>query len=121
MWNINFQAEAKILRGPHEDLESYLEAVEQLRSIIQFFTGNKNFKSGIGIVNQANSLLGKAILKLEEEFRQLLTSYRFCSLLPCITLVVILATFIFTVVVIPYINLYARLSTIHAFVTLSYV
>lgn len=75
--NINFQAEAKILRGPHEDLESYLEAVEQLRSIVQFFTGNKAFKSGIGVVNQANNLLGKAILKLEEEFRQLLSAYRF--------------------------------------------
>ncbi|KAH6756668.1 exocyst subunit exo70 family protein A2 [Perilla frutescens var. hirtella] len=69
------EAEAKILRGPHEDLESYLEAVEQLRSIVQFFTGNKNFKSGIGVVNQANALLGKAILKLEEEFRQLLSAY----------------------------------------------
>lgn len=79
----NFQAEAKILRGPHEDLESYLEAVEQLRSIIQFFTGNKNFKTGIGIVNQANSLLGKAILKLEEEFRQLLATYRF-ALIPAL-------------------------------------
>ncbi|XP_042015292.1 exocyst complex component EXO70A1-like [Salvia splendens] len=69
------EAEAKILRGPHEDLESYLQAVEQLRGVIQFFTGNKNFKSGIGIVSQANNLLGKAILKLEEEFRQLLSLY----------------------------------------------
>ncbi|KAI3447401.1 hypothetical protein Pfo_004066 [Paulownia fortunei] len=69
------QAEAKILRGPHEDLESYLEAVDQLRSIVQFFSGNKGLKSSIGVVNQANNLLGKAIFKLEEEFRQLLTSY----------------------------------------------
>ncbi|KAK4493293.1 hypothetical protein RD792_017827 [Penstemon davidsonii] len=70
-----FQAEAKILRGPHEDLESYLEAVNQLRSIVKFFSGNKGFKSSIGVINQANNLLGKAIFKLEEEFRQLLTSY----------------------------------------------
>ncbi|KAK6126504.1 hypothetical protein DH2020_039738 [Rehmannia glutinosa] len=69
------QAEAKILRGPHEDLESYLEAVDQLRSIVRFFSGNKGFKSSIGVVNQANNLLAKAIFKLEEEFRQLLTSY----------------------------------------------
>ncbi|KAK9106938.1 hypothetical protein Syun_022949 [Stephania yunnanensis] len=68
------KAEAKILRGPHEDLESYLEAVDQLRSNIRFFKKNKNFKSSDGVLNHANNLLSKAILKLEEEFRQLLTS-----------------------------------------------
>ncbi|CAL5352394.1 unnamed protein product [Camellia sinensis] len=67
--------EAKILRGPHEDLESYLEAVDQLRSIVRFFSSNKSFQSSIGVLNHANNLLSKAILKLEEEFRQLLTSY----------------------------------------------
>ncbi|GER43432.1 exocyst subunit EXO70 family protein [Striga asiatica] len=56
-------AEAKILRGPHEDLESYLEAVDQLRSIVRFFTANKGFQTN------------QTIAKLEEEFRQLLTSY----------------------------------------------
>ncbi|CAA0842990.1 exocyst subunit exo70 family protein A2 [Striga hermonthica] len=69
------KAEAKILRGPHEDLESFLEAVDQLRSIVRFFTGNKGFQGSIELVNQANALLTKAIAKLEEEFRQLLTSY----------------------------------------------
>ncbi|KAG5553239.1 hypothetical protein RHGRI_011186 [Rhododendron griersonianum] len=69
------EAEAKILRGPHEDLESYLEAVDQLRSIVRFFSGNKSLQSSIGVLNHANNLLSKAILKLEEEFRQLLTSY----------------------------------------------
>ncbi|KAL7174231.1 hypothetical protein ACSBR2_033481 [Camellia fascicularis] len=67
--------EAKILRGPHEDLESYLEAVDQLRSIVRFFSSNKSLQSSIGVLNHANNLLSKAILKLEEEFRQLLTSY----------------------------------------------
>ncbi|CAK9152957.1 unnamed protein product [Ilex paraguariensis] len=74
-FDLSRQAEATILRGPHEDLESYLEAVDQLRSIVSFFSGNKSLKSSIGVVNHANNLLGKAILKLEEEFRQLLTSY----------------------------------------------
>ncbi|KAL3646941.1 hypothetical protein CASFOL_009485 [Castilleja foliolosa] len=69
------KAEAKILRGPHEDLESYLEAVNQLRGIVEFFSGNKGFKSSIGVVNQANALIAKAIAKLEEEFKHLLTSY----------------------------------------------
>lgn len=71
------QAEAKILKGPHEDLESYLEAVDQLRSNVRFFSSNKSFKSSDGVVNHANGLLAKAILKLEEEFKQLLNSYRF--------------------------------------------
>ncbi|KAJ6986591.1 exocyst subunit EXO70 family protein [Populus alba x Populus x berolinensis] len=69
------QAEAKILKGPHEDLESYLEAIEQLRSNIHFFSGNKGFKSSDGVLNNANSLLAKAISKLEDEFKQLLASY----------------------------------------------
>ncbi|KAJ6767615.1 EXOCYST COMPLEX PROTEIN EXO70 [Salix koriyanagi] len=66
------QAEAKILKGPHEDLKSYLEAIDQLRHNIHFFSGNKGFKSSDGVLNNANSLLAKAISKLEDEFKQLL-------------------------------------------------
>ncbi|XP_059457337.1 exocyst complex component EXO70A1-like [Corylus avellana] len=69
------QAETKILRGPHEDLESYLEAIEQLRNNIKFFTSKKGFKSSDGVLNNANTLLSKAISKLEDEFKQLLLSY----------------------------------------------
>ncbi|XP_057470786.1 exocyst complex component EXO70A1-like isoform X3 [Actinidia eriantha] len=69
------QAEAKILKGPHDDLESYLEAIQQLRSNIRFFNNNKSFKSSDGVVNHSNNLLAKAISKLEEEFKQLLSSY----------------------------------------------
>ncbi|XP_017700044.2 exocyst complex component EXO70A1-like isoform X1 [Phoenix dactylifera] len=74
-FDLSRQAEAKILRGPHEDLESYLEAIDQLRSNVKFFSYNKSFKSSDGVLNHANNLLSKAILKLEEEFRQLLTNY----------------------------------------------
>ncbi|CAN0847466.1 Exocyst complex component EXO70A1 [Linum grandiflorum] len=69
------KAEAKILRGPHEDLESYLEAIEQLKSTVKFFSSNKNFKSSDGVVHHANQLLAKAISKLEEEFKTLLSNY----------------------------------------------
>ncbi|CAK7325194.1 unnamed protein product [Dovyalis caffra] len=69
------QAEAKILKGPHEDLESYLEAIDQLRSNIRFFSGNKGFKSSDAVINNANTLLSKAISKLEDEFKQLLALY----------------------------------------------
>ncbi|OIW01735.1 hypothetical protein TanjilG_03873 [Lupinus angustifolius] len=69
------QAEAKILKGPHEDLENYLQAIAKLRSNIQFFGSIKGFKSSDGVINHANNLLAKAISKLEDEFKQLLSSY----------------------------------------------
>ncbi|KAL2324981.1 hypothetical protein Fmac_024039 [Flemingia macrophylla] len=69
------QAEAKILKGPHEDLENYLDAIDKLRSNIQFFGSKKGFKSSDGIIIHANNLLAKAISKLEDEFKQLLSSY----------------------------------------------
>ncbi|XP_022744483.1 exocyst complex component EXO70A1-like isoform X1 [Durio zibethinus] len=74
-FDLTRKAEAKILRGPHEDLESYLQAIDQLRSNIQFFSNHKSFKSSDGILNHANNLLAKAISKLEDEFRALLTNY----------------------------------------------
>ncbi|KAJ9546013.1 hypothetical protein OSB04_025720 [Centaurea solstitialis] len=74
-FDLSREAEAKILRGPHEDLEGYLDSIEQLRSNIRFFTNNKTFKSSDGVVSHANNLLSKAISKLEHEFKQLLSSY----------------------------------------------
>ncbi|KAJ7976210.1 Exocyst subunit Exo70 family protein [Quillaja saponaria] len=74
-FDLTRKAEAKILRGPHEDLESYLEAIDQLRANVCFFSSKKSFKSSDGIINHANNLLAKAISKLEDEFRQLLTNY----------------------------------------------
>ncbi|KAM3281164.1 exocyst complex component EXO70A1 [Capsicum chacoense] len=74
-FDISRQAEVKILQGPHEDLESYLQAIAQLRNNIRFFSNNKSFKSSDGVLSHANSLLTKAISKLEEEFKQLLLSY----------------------------------------------
>lgn len=71
------QAEAKILRGPHEDLESYLEAIDQLKTVLIFFSSNKSFKSNDGAVTRVNNLLSKAISKLEDEFKQILMSNRF--------------------------------------------
>ncbi|KMZ73546.1 Exocyst complex component EXO70A1 [Zostera marina] len=74
-YDLSRKAEAKILRGPHEDLESYIEAVDQLRNNIKFFTSNKGFKTIDGALKHDNSLLAKAIVKLEEEFKQLLSNY----------------------------------------------
>ncbi|XP_022925541.1 exocyst complex component EXO70A1-like [Cucurbita moschata] len=74
-FDLTRKAEAKILRGPHEDLEMYLEAISQLRSTNRYFTSNKNFKRNEAILTHTSNLLVKAISKLEDEFRQLLTNY----------------------------------------------
>lgn len=74
-FDLSRQAETKIIRGPHEDLESYLDAIDQLKNNIQFFSSKKSFKSCDVVINNANVLLAKAISKLEDEFRQLLLSY----------------------------------------------
>lgn len=65
------------MRGPHEDLESYLEAIDQLRGTIKFFSNTKMFKSATGVISHAHNLLSKALSKLEDEFRQILQNYRF--------------------------------------------
>ncbi|CAN6445050.1 unnamed protein product [Victoria cruziana] len=69
------QAEFKIMKGPREDLNGFLEAVDQLRNNVNFFSSNKSFKNNDGVLNHANGLLAKAMQKLEEEFKQLLASY----------------------------------------------
>ncbi|KAK2634291.1 hypothetical protein Ddye_029083 [Dipteronia dyeriana] len=74
-FDLSRKAEAKILRGPHEDVESYLEAIDQLRRNISFFSSNKGYKNSEVVITNANNLLTKAISKLEEEFKQLLVSY----------------------------------------------
>ncbi|KAJ8754591.1 hypothetical protein K2173_010197 [Erythroxylum novogranatense] len=73
-FDLTRKAEAKILRGPHEDLESYLEAIDQLKSTVEFFCSNKSFKAD-GVLNHANQMLTKAVSKLEDEFRTLLSNY----------------------------------------------
>ncbi|XP_014514236.1 exocyst complex component EXO70A1 [Vigna radiata var. radiata] len=70
-----YQAEAKIIKGPHEDVKSYLEAIDQLRRNIRFFNNKKGFKNDDGIAIRANDLIAEAISKLEEEFKRLLSSY----------------------------------------------
>ncbi|XP_025805191.1 exocyst complex component EXO70A1-like isoform X2 [Panicum hallii] len=69
------RAEAVILRGPHENLKIFLEAVDLLKGVVNFFSLNKNFKSCEGVLNQVNNLLTKSALKIEEEFRQLMGTY----------------------------------------------
>ncbi|CAL9067491.1 exocyst complex component EXO70A1-like [Musa acuminata AAA Group] len=69
------QAEVAILKGPDEDLESFLDAVDLLKCNIRFFSTNKISTSEYGLLNHANNLLSKAVVKLRDEFRQLLATY----------------------------------------------
>ncbi|OAY67927.1 exocyst complex component EXO70A1-like [Ananas comosus] len=68
------EAERDILKGPNEDLQGFLDAVDRLKSIVRFFSSNKSYKSSDGVLNHANGLLGKAIMKMENEFQKQLTS-----------------------------------------------
>lgn len=65
-----------ILRGPREKLGTFLEAVDLLKGVVHFFSSNKNFKCCEGVLNQVDSLLTNSALKIEEEFRQLMDTYR---------------------------------------------
>ncbi|XP_078434392.1 exocyst complex component EXO70A1-like [Wolffia australiana] len=69
------EAEGKIQIGPRDDLAGYLEAVEQLRKNLSFFSSKQSFKKNAGLINRVNDLLSEAVLKMEEEFKQLLSSY----------------------------------------------
>ncbi|KAL8168145.1 hypothetical protein V2J09_009644 [Rumex salicifolius] len=74
--DLSHQAEIRILKGPHEDLESYLQAIDQLRSNVKFFSNANRFKINNAAQIRANNLLSKAIAKLGDEFKNLLALYR---------------------------------------------
>ncbi|XP_047052613.1 exocyst complex component EXO70A1-like [Lolium rigidum] len=66
------EAEATILKGPHEDLESYLKAVDRLKQVAGFFTLKDNFKNCERFLNDIKILLSKSSLMIEEEFKNLM-------------------------------------------------
>ena len=80
---MNFQLELKIMKGPHEDLHGYLAAVDELRTNVEFFTCNDNFKSNGLALNHAHDLLAKALMRLEEEFTRLLNTQRCFGICLC--------------------------------------
>ncbi|CAM0950081.1 unnamed protein product [Alopecurus aequalis] len=69
------EAEATILKGPHEDLESYLKAVGLLKDVAAFFSPKKNFKSCERYLNDINILLSKSSLMIEGEFKNLMITH----------------------------------------------
>lgn len=73
------QAEREIQKGPHENLQGFLDAVDRLRSIERFFSSNRSYRTSDGVLNHVNSLLSKALVKMEAEFQNQLSQRRFAS------------------------------------------
>ena len=76
---MHVQAETIIQKGPREDLQAYMRAMDQLRNNLHFFDSKRTFRNRDRIKSHINSLLVQAILMIEEEFRHLLSAYRFSS------------------------------------------
>ena len=73
------QAEREIQKGPHENLQGFLDAVDRLRTIERFFSSNRSYRSSDGVLNHVNALLSKALVKMEGEFQNQLSQRRFAS------------------------------------------
>uniref|UniRef100_A0ACD5YCF0 Uncharacterized protein n=1 Tax=Avena sativa TaxID=4498 RepID=A0ACD5YCF0_AVESA len=69
------EAEATILKGPHQDLESYLKAVGHLKEVADFFSLKENFKNCERFLNDINILLSKSSLMIEGEFKKLMITH----------------------------------------------
>nr|TKW23776.1 hypothetical protein SEVIR_3G009100v2 [Setaria viridis] len=67
------EAEREIQKGPHENLQGFLDAVDRLRSIERFFSSNRSYRSSDGVLNHVNALLSKALVKMEGEFQNQLS------------------------------------------------
>ena len=64
------------MKGPHEDLESYLKAVGLLKEVAAFFSPKEKFKSSERFLNDVNTLLSKSSLMIEGEFQKLMIKHR---------------------------------------------
>jgi exocyst complex protein 7 len=69
------QAECEIQKGPHENLQSFIDAVNGLRSIEGLFSSNRSESSSGRVLSQVNGLLSKAFLKMEDEFQNQLSQH----------------------------------------------
>ncbi|WVZ87761.1 hypothetical protein U9M48_034350 [Paspalum notatum var. saurae] len=67
------EAEREIQKGPHENLQAFLDAVDRLRSIERFFSSNRSYRSSDGVLNHVNALLSKALVKMDAEFQNQLS------------------------------------------------
>ncbi|XP_037488111.1 exocyst complex component EXO70A1-like isoform X1 [Triticum dicoccoides] len=73
------EAEREIQKGPNENLQGFLDAVDRLRSIERFFSSNRSYSSSDRVLSHVNGLLSKALVKMEGEFQNQLTQRRSVS------------------------------------------
>jgi exocyst complex protein 7 len=74
---LGFQVEPRIKEGPKRDLEGYLKSVDRLNEAVVFFSQNRQFKSSDAALQHAKDLLRESLLRLEEDFRTLITANRY--------------------------------------------
>ncbi|CAN6439076.1 unnamed protein product [Victoria cruziana] len=69
------KAELKIMKGLSEDYGGYLEAVNQLKNVRQYFSSKRSLGNCDAVLNYVDGLLTTAIQKIGEDFKQLLFSH----------------------------------------------
>lgn len=73
------QVEQRIKDGPRRDLDAYLEAVDRLRTGIEYYQGHKQYKASEPALLQAQGLMKEAMQMLEADFQQLLANNRWAT------------------------------------------
>lgn len=73
------QAECEILKGPHGNLQGFLDAVDLLRNIEGYISSTKSYSNSDGMLSHVNALLCKALVRIEGEFQKQLSQHRFLS------------------------------------------
>lgn len=64
------------MKGLSEDYGGYLEAVNQLKNVRQYFSSKRSLGNCDAVLNYVDGLLTTAIQKIGEDFKQLLFSHR---------------------------------------------
>ncbi|KAF3336484.1 exocyst complex component EXO70A1-like protein [Carex littledalei] len=66
------ETEVVIFKGPSENLDGFIEAMDQLLRILQFFNSRKSYKTSESTLLHVNSLLDDAAKMAETEFNKML-------------------------------------------------
>ncbi|KAF3790575.1 Exocyst complex component [Nymphaea thermarum] len=69
------KAELKIMKGLNGDYRGFLEALNQLKNVRQYFSSNRSMGNCDAVLNYLDGLIATAIQKLGEDFKQLLFSH----------------------------------------------
>lgn len=69
------QAECEILKGPHGNLQGFLDVVDLLRNIEGYISSTKSYSNSDGMLSHVNALLCKALVRIEGEFQKQLSQH----------------------------------------------